>query len=610
MNSRAFFLDSTQKTRLKRVALGLFAAILIAVASLAALVLSRDLGAIRDNVIETVQAETGGKLSIAASKTLFWPNPRVVLDGVTFTLADGSASISVPRAILAIDVFDMLDGMIDGPNITLEAPEIRVAAGPLARFHASPRSLTDIADRLSNAFEGRKRLSALRLAVRKGRVIFEAGQDDKSDLLLDPVEARLKFSASRGAIEFFARRSSEIRPLEIAVTVPTRQRLVNRQKAPVKAMASGFGSRAAFNGTMTRAPDLALNGTFEASIQDALERALGFSQSEGRSKGDSTLAISGTLSLDPRGGGMEGLKITRGSGSLTGIAALRENNGRWGVSSTLAGDLVDGTATHAMLSRLRNGDGSWSSKSIDANPAPGLDLDIRLSTKQFKLGRIVLENAGLSVFTRAGRAEFAIADARHGTGSIKARVAIAERTGGQDVRLLISGDKLDASAFLDAAFGLSRISGQGHFVFQAETHGAHIAQLVANLNGSGSVDIRGGEVAGIDLNRLMLRSESLRPEAALLTALGGKSSFEVLTTNLAIRQGKVEPVGSILQTSRVDGQLDGFVDLVAQQHSLAMILRRRQDQQGQQSEFFAFRIGGALLSPTLKPDLSLILKRS
>ena len=595
---------------LRSWAIGVGAVLLLGAMTVAGILASIDLGKVRDQVVASFQAETGATLTISSAKQLYWPRPRVILNGVSLTLPDGRVKIVAPRAVVQFDVLDLLDGRIDSPNVALESPEIRVAAGNLGRFYSSPRALAGLADAVSGSFSKVKSLSAVRLVVQKGRLIFDGGIAEKEDFLVDPFEARLKFHARRGRVEIFARRASEIRPVEVTLSLPTRDHLANGQPAPAFMHMSGFGSRAVFEGQISRTPDFELRGTVEASIQDALERALGIGSSGPRGRDETITTLSANVTLDPRGGGFDALRIRRGAGALSGIAALRENEGRWSISATLAGDLVDGTATHAALERLKDNEGSWSHRALDVNPAPALDLDLRLSTKQFKLGRLTFENAALSVLTRPGRAEFSIGDARFGAGSVKARLALTERSQMQEMRLQISGEAIDAATFLDRTLGLSRIGGVGNFVFHAESRGKSITELVGSLEGTGSITIRNGELNGIDLSRLMARSGEGRSEIALIAAMGGRSPFQQLSLNLAIRAGRIEPVGSQLDHERVGGSLEGFVDLGKQHHQLTGILKRRRDQPGLPNEFFAFRIDGPLLAPVMKPDAALLLNRT
>ncbi len=223
-------------------------------------------------------------------------------------------------------------------------------------------------------------------------------EGDPQRLLLEPVEARLRYRAGAGRIDVFARRDSSLRPVEISAS-PTLRALQGGTAQAASLRLAGFGSRASFSGTLSRKPDLQMQGQMEASIQDDFERLVGLTLSRAGGDDEPT-RISGTLALDPRGGGLEALTIRRADGALTGIAAIRENAGRWNISATLAGDLVDGTAASASMQRLRLADGAWSRRDFDVNPMPGVDLDIRLSTRTFRLGKVSLENAALSILTR------------------------------------------------------------------------------------------------------------------------------------------------------------------------------------------------------------------
>lgn len=594
---------------LRRAALAVLALCLLLAGGIGALLASRDLDSIARDVVNGLQVETGGQLAVERTRVRYWPTPRIVLEGVQFRRADGGATATASRAVISVSLFDLIDGALDSPNITLDGATIRLNTGPVERLYSNPRALTGVADAISSAFDQQKRLANLRLVISRGRFVLDRGVQG-GEMILDPVDFRLKYAARAGQIDLFARRISEIRPVELTLSLPTRLSLEARERAPAQLQLSGFGSRLNFAGTVSRRPDLALSGRLEASIQDALERALGFAGGERRGRGDEITSVSANVTFDPRGGGLDNLVIQRGDGRLSGIASFRETAGRWSLASTLAGDLIDGTTAHAAMERLKTGEGNWSPRELDVNPAPGLDLDLRISTRLFRLGPVVLENAALSVFTRAGRAEFAIADSRHGDGMFKARLSVLDRAGAQDIRLTTSGERLESETFLDRALGLGRVRGPANFAFALESHGQSIAQLIANLSGSGTLDIRNGEISGIDLNRLATRSAEMRAEAALITSLGGRSPFDALTLNLAFRDGRVEPVGSSFATSRVEGSLEGFIDLAKQQNLLNGYLKRRQPVPGQRDEFFAFRIEGPLFQPMLKPDPSLLLRRS
>lgn len=595
--------------RLKQVGLAVAIAAFVIASTLAVLIGSRDYSQMPARIVEAVQAETGGQLRFGKADIRYWPQPRIIFDTMEFEHAGAGLSLRATRAVLRIGLADILDGSLDQPHLVLSAADIRVRPALFQQASASPRGLTELLDALSTSFSG-SRLTSARLTLEQARIsTAEAGQSGP-DLLLEPVDARLRYRAGAGRIDFTARRNSALRPLEFSASLPTARALADREKKSLSFRLSGFGSRGTFEGTLMRDPELTMSGRIDGAFQEDFEKLIGLSIGRGSRPADEQTRIAGAFTLDARGGGLEGLTISRGDASLSGIASLRENAGRWGISATLAGDLVDGTATHAALQRLRTADGGWSRRELDINPASQIDLDLRLSTKVFKLGRVTLENAALSVFTRRGRTEFSIADSRYAGGTLKARVSVMERDGGQDLRFQISGDRIESETLLDQAFGLSRLRGISNFVLQGDSSGRTISELAANLNGSGGVEIRSGVINGIDANRLMSRVAEIRPEAALLASLGGRTAFEMLSTHVTIRNGRIEPVGSNLAAPRMLGSLEGAIDLSAQRHDLAIVLRRREDQPPLPNEFFAFRIEGALFAPQLRPDPSLLARRS
>ena len=596
---------------LRRVGISVLALALIGLCALAGVIASRDYGAIERDIVARLEREAGATIELKSRRQVLWPRPKIVYEAVSFERKAQDFILKAPQAVLTFNLLDILDGSIDSPSITLIDPVIDVVNGRFDAHLRSPRAMTDMVDRIAGMLDDRAGLNRFFLAIQNASVTFRNAWPTGEAQSLTGVDARLRFSAGKGRVDLYARHNSTIRPLEFSASIPTRKSLGQNKAHAAAINLSGYESRLAFVGTIRRDPDIALIGKLDTTVGAALERMMLVAVPERREPRPETTTLSATMILDPRGVGLESLKITRTAKQLAGIAALREINGRWGVSATLAGDLVDGTAVHAALLSLRASDGAWSTKPLVINPIAGLDLDVRLSTREFKLGNLLLTNVALSVLTRPGRAEVAVVDSRFGAGLIKARVSLADTpNNAQEIRLQASADRVDIGRFFDRAFGFNRLSGDGNLVIQAEGRGTGIAALVASLSGSGALEMRTGEIVGVDLARLLARASDSRPETALILALAGKTPFEAIRANFAIKDGKIEPVGSSFTSARVTAMLEGGIDLTAQRHQLAIVLKRRIDEPGQPGEFYAFRIDGPLFQPSLKPDLRLLLNRS
>jgi uncharacterized protein involved in outer membrane biogenesis len=586
---------------LRKTTLAVLALVVVGMAGIAGLIATRDYAAMERQVINRIELETGSVLQFSGRRQVLWPKPKIVFDDIVFARPDQGFSIKAAQGVLNFELRDLVDGVIDGPLVTLTSAEIRVENEPLAQHMRSPRAITDLIDRISGAFDRPGRFKRLGLFFVDARVVFARGADGVP-LTLDPLDLQLRYSSRKGRVDLWAKRVTGNQPLDIFASVPTREALGRGTPQGASFTLAAFGGRFSFDGTARRDPDLAVTGKVNATFGDAVERLL-LQTASSRPLALDTTTATATMTLDPRGIGLDSLAINRIDKQLAGIAALREINGRWGVSATLAGDLVDGSGSNAMIAALRNPDGSWSSAPIALNPLPGLDLDIRLSTKSFKLGTLRLDNAALSILTRQGRAEFAIVDSQFRGGLIKGRVSLTET---RELKLMLAADKAEFGALLDQAAGFSRLAGTGNFVMQLEGRGESAAAIARSLSGSGALDLKNGTLNGIDLQKLMVRASDARPESAMIVALGGRTPFEGMRVNLAIRDGIIEPVGSSFTSQHVTAMLEGQIDIPAQAHRLALVLRRRVEEAGKPTDFYGFRMEGPLFSPSIKADLKLV----
>lgn len=579
---------------------------LLGVLGLAVLVGTRDYAAIEREVIARLEQDAGAVFSFESKTQSFLPGPSLNYRNARFTRSDGTFSITAPELKVSIQLRDLLDGAVDGPVISMEKPMIRARVGNPDRFVRSPRSISELADWISERFDRPGRFKRLTLTVREADLVLEGAGPAGASLDLGPADLQMRYSARRGRIEFFAERRKGNLPYDFAMVLPPRDALAGGKPKPASFSVNALGSRLKFAGNARREPDLALLGKLDVSLGDILERLV-LGEKSSRPMAIEPTGVSANMVLDPRGIGLESLTVTRQGRQLSGIAALREINGRWGLSATLAGDLVDGNVASVSLESLRASSNTWSVKPLTLNPLAGIDLDIRLSTKEFRLASLPLSQVALSILTRKGRAEYAIVDSKLGPGSFKARVSVTEAADmNQDVKLMVSGEKLDMSAVLGQALGLNRISGTGTLVLQAEGRGTSVRDIIGSLSGSGALEVKSGEITGIDLQKLLARAGGSSADIMLVGALGGKTSFENMLINVALREGRIEPVGSTFVSAKVTASLEGTIELREQAHKLALILRRRVEEPGQPMDFFAFRMEGPLFTPALKPDLRLL----
>ncbi|MCA0405637.1 MAG: AsmA family protein [Proteobacteria bacterium] len=609
------FSRSSLKQALWRVLIGIGAVFLLALAIAGVLVMRVDFVGAEQAALARLEQDTGLRIIYAARKEARFPSPHVTYQGLSVTRA-GVELLKARRADLRFSLIDLIDGELDFPALSLQDAVATIDHAMVMQYLRSPRSLLELAERLPGLFEHQSAVGRLSLTIDAGRLTLK-GADGVADAELGPLALALEYSADRGRLAARLTQAGSGPPgkavplaqeqIKLAVTLPTRTALSKGRGEAARIEAHIGDSSLLANGTLKAGPDLAFSGKVEASLGDAFDRLLGLPSASPRSDKGEAGKLDADMTMDARGIGLDNLKIAVGRRSVTGIAALREVNERWSISATLGGDLVDGTAAHRVLQGVRDEKGGWSKAPLNLNPLPQIDLDLRLSSKAFRLGRFALNQVALSVFTRATRAEMAIVDSRFGEGSFKARVVVGEgEGGGQTLKISASGENVESGELLEQAFGFDRMTGLGSFVIQALGQGTSVATLMASLNGTAAFDIKDGIVNGIDLTRLMNRAADQRAETALLFSLVGKTSFEALRADFALRDGRLETVGSRFLTKTADAVMEGYSDIGLQQHHQSVVLRKRGDGEIPQGEFFGFRMEGPLFSPSIKPDQRLL----
>ncbi|MFY8115961.1 MAG: hypothetical protein ACOVOC_17180, partial [Rhabdaerophilum sp.] len=308
------------RTVLRRIALGLGALAVAAIAGLVGLILTRDYAAIEQAILTRYEQDLGLTLRFGQRRHVMWPKPKIVYDEVSVRRIAGDGELRAPQAIIQFDLIDLIDGSIDGPALGLIRPDIRVDVGALdARFH-SPRSVTELLDQAIGLFGQSTRFSRFRISVDEARLSLSRAGPKGEDLVFESVRGRVRFLAGRGRLDIDLSQTGTADGFSVAASLPTQRALAESKQAAATIQIGAFGSRLTFAGSMRRDPDLALIGRTEAQIGEKLESQLGMRAGRAGAN-EQPMTISSNMALDPRGVALEALRVMRGGRQLNGIAA-------------------------------------------------------------------------------------------------------------------------------------------------------------------------------------------------------------------------------------------------------------------------------------------------
>jgi AsmA protein len=124
--------------------------------------------------------------------------------------------------------------------------------------------------------------------------------------------------------------------------------------------------------------------------------------------------------------------------------------------------------------------------------------------------------------------------------------------------------------------------------------GRSLAEMLAGASGRGNVAIRNGEVAGLDVERFLRRTESAAdgmPE--------GRSTFRSLDAAWKMTGGAAAIADGNIRASLWSGRVEGGIDLPA--FRLNLLARLMLETGSPRREERALRLNGPLSAPVLRP---------
>jgi AsmA protein len=273
-----------------------------------------------------------------------------------------------------------------------------------------------------------------------------------------------------------------------------------------------------------------------------------------------SIAIEGDFSADRRRVSWPSVVVTLGADRLDGTLGLRFNDGRPGLTGTLAADRLNLSELFAPFLQARTG-GGWSGESVSLDRVTGGDLDLRLSAADATLGRLKLAEMAAGILVQRGRVEASLSRAGLYNGTLKGRLTLVQTRGGVDVKAQGALDRVNVGPLL-SGFGSSRwMTGLANGQFQLEGGGPTVADIVRRAGGRTALKVRDGELVGIGLNDLVKRVEK-RPLAASLEWRGGRTPFELAQLSLAVAGGVGEVAEGWVASQAVRTSLHGQISLI------------------------------------------------
>lgn len=480
--------------------------------------------------------EVAGVAPTIAGKVGFsvLPWPAIEVEGVSLG-NDKLASLTVPQARIVLHLMPLLIGQVKPEQIALVEPEFVIAEGafpdtsPLgglfAQLGTDPRAAT--------------------LGVSDGEVLVRTG--DASEILLHDVDGDIVW---RGGRDLVLEGSADWRGerLDGKLRLSDLDALAKGDAGRVRLSVSGTPFSFKFDGTTKFAGVPVAEGDVSLS-SDKLRDLLSWLDVEAPTReGFGPFSLQASALLAPDNAALNNARIELDGNRSEGGVNVRRELGRL----VMQGSFASGTLDLSPYGRVAVSDSEgreWSRSPFDLAMLKTMDLDLRLSAGEVRVGDTGIEHVAASAFLKGGRLALTVGEAEAWNGTFQASASVAAQSAGPgaDIHLELAGTDVDLESSLGDLFKLERLQGTGNFRVALSGTGTSASEVADDLAGSLSLSAAPGALLGIDVERVLGRLES-RPLSGGGSLRGGRTPFDTLDGKATVADG-VAHIDELLVTS-------------------------------------------------------------
>lgn len=547
---------------------------------------------------------TGREVSITGDVGVtLWPVLGVTAGGLEVGNADWTdkdAMLTAANAAIGVDAGALLRGEIRITNIAAQSPVIRLEQRLDGR---ASWQFTDSAsgaqiETESEPTSNRRPLSIQKLTVTDATLVYDAEGADV--LRYEGVDLELDWPERGGAADITASMASAGEVVQLTARIDGFADFLEGGVQPLLADVATRGGEVSFDGRGS------LNGALAGDLRIDSADTARFLASFGaggvtlpRGLGQSVDLRSGlTLTADRRLA-LRNIALDLGGNSLTGQADLALNGTPRITANLRTGALdlsalsEDGAETNGSSSPME-GDGmeGWSRQEINVDWLAAFDGDIALSAESIDLGQLDLGPTRAVLRNDRARMVFELQDMSAYGGKVAGEFVMNNRSG------LSVGGKLRAQGvqmrdLLEDAAGVTRFTGDGTAEASFLGSGQSVDAIMRSLNGSGTLTMGRGTIAGIDLDALL----------GSVDAKGGSTVFDSVEASFDIAGGILRNDDLLMLLPNFNATGAGQVNLGARTLDYTVTPKALRVNTSRGGLAVPVRIRGPWADPEIKADL-------
>ncbi len=556
--------------------------------------------AMRMQLSEQVTQMTGLTAEPAGRATFaLLPRPRIKIEDVT--IRDGDERLLIKSAFLRgnLRLLPMLAGRMEVSSIALASTRIELDLDDKPRTNTLARAERDASQRLAA-----QRLASLSLS--DGTLHLRRGSEDIATLT--QIEAALEWSGLSSPAGLRARFIHAGEKVDVSAWLGQPNKVIRGEASPISLRIEADALRLNADGIVTGGSAANYDGKLSLST-DSMRRLLERNGLELPLPSDGALTLSADAQATSRALQLSDLQFKLDGSNYEGALILSGHQGRLAVMGTLATRLLDLNALLDDVDFAAEADGRWSAARLPRRNFTRADIDLRISANRVQIGRVKLQDTGLSIQAANGKAEVTIAETRGYGGAMKARLSAARSEAGYDLRASAAFANLDSAAFFNEALRSQRISGTASGDIALAAEGASLAQITRSLRGTAQFQLSNGDVNGLDLEQALRRLEK-RPLSIASEVRTGRTSISSARVEFEIVDGLATIRNFAAKAPGIEFDVAGSVSIARRLLDLSIRASQAGRESAEQAPQLSLGLKGNWDDPGLVIDARSLIRRS
>ena len=599
----------TAATGFKRLALVIAAVAVAFVAAMGTISVFMPRDSVRAATMAEIRNATGLDLVLRGDVDVaLFPTGSITLGNVSLG-EDANPVLVADQLNARLRFFPLLIGRIEIADVALVRPRIKVTYGRDGRSNwsatvdALARALGPKANRPADA------TSFSEIRIDDGTVdVNDPARDlaetfTKVDLALAWPSISKSFAAT-GRFEWHGQR------VDTAVSLTDFAAALGGERSGLKLRLTGAPMKLAFEGNVSTAPTLKVEGTLAAdstALRDALSWA-GYQPITGGGFG--RFALKAKTSVSSGAIALSTVNIELDGNVAEGVLTF-STDGRRAVQGTLAADDLNLTPYMSTVRLLTANERDWNEGPLSIDNLSGIDLDLRLSAARITVANAKLGRTAIAANLRGGKLNVTIGESQAFNGVLKGTLALAPSDSGADFKSQLQFIDVDLEKCLGEVFQFRRLEGRGDIELTLDATGNSVLAMTRTASGSAKMAGRQGAMVGLNVEQLLRRLER-RPLSGTGDFRNGRTPYEKLAVDIKIAEGTATIDNVNLEGSKVRLGLTGTASIPAREFDLRGVAALASSSAADAPPAFElpFMVQGPWDDPMMLPDTQALMLRS